>query len=503
MNESNKTLYKLTIYSNLIRTIIISVIGVVSVPLTLKYFGTEKYGVWSVINSFVVFLSMTNLGLNAAASILINKNSNYLSKITILKKSLNMIFVALPLTLIALALFNYIFPEWIKFINSPQAIEDEAKVATIIMIVFSILMLPFSLITSAINGFQKNYIENVFGVIGAVFSLLGILLVVYLKKDLIYLAFVISFTGLGLNIIKTIYFKYFIFKKLDIESQKEEEDNEETSYNVILVTGYRCMFGAIASMLVLNADNIVIAKFMGAEYVTPFSVTFKLYTIIFSLIYIFNSAIVPLIGRNITNRDYIKKLYDKTFLTITIIGGLFWVGTLAFGKTLIYLWVGKEGYAGMFVLLFLGAYSYVFSIVNLNYVIINTFNHIKGIVFVTWLEGGLNLVLSIILCKYYGLAGIAAGTFLGTFLSPFLLFPLVLKKRTENLIVQNNFFILKHFVISITPTIILAYFINQIEGRMLFVVFLTTMLCILYLGLSYLALSKENRDLKALFSREY
>jgi len=502
MDLNNKTLYKFTIYSNLLKTVIISLIGIFTVPLTLKYFGTEKYGVWSVINSLVVYLSMTNLGLNAATSILMNKNSNYFSKIQIFKKSLKIFFVVLPIILLFLGLFNYGYPQWITFINSPVAIENEAKVATIIMILFTIIMIPFSLVTSAINGFQKNYIDNFFSIFSSVFSFLSILLVIHLKKDLIYLSWVLSLTSLSLNIIKTVYFQFFIIKKIDIKSHSEEEHNSEMSYKVILVTGMRCMFGAIASMVVLNTDNIVIAKYMGVEFVTPFSITFRLYTIIFSLIYIFNSSIVPLIGKNILNNEYIKKLYDKTFLTIIIIGGLFWVGTLAFGKTLIYLWVGKEGYAGTAVLFFLGAYSYVFSIVNLNYIMINTFNHLKGVVFVTWLEGGLNLLLSIFFCKYYGLAGIALGTFLGTFLSPFFLFPLVLKKKTNNLIVQNNNFLYRHFVVSMIPSIILGYFINQIEGRTIYVVFLTIMLCLLFLGLSYLCLSKENKNIKSLFSRE-
>ncbi len=502
MSENNNTLYKLTIYSNLIKTVVVAVVGVISVPLTLKYFGTEKYGVWNVINSFIVFLNMTNLGLNAAASILINKNSNFLSKIEILKKSLNLICVLLPLILLILLVGNYFFQEWIEFIIAPSTLENEAKLSSIIMIVFCVVMLPFSLVTSALNGFQKNYIENFFGIISSVFSLLSILLIIYLRKDLIWLAFAVSLSSLALNVVKTLYFKFFILRKLDIESYTSESNNRDTSYKIIFDTGISCMFGAIASMVVLNTDNIVIAKFMGIEYVAPFSVTYRLYTIIFSLIYIFNSSIVPLIGRNINNKEYIKKIYDKTFFAVTILGGLFWIGTLAFGKTLIYLWVGKEGYAGMGVLLFLGAYSYVFSIVNLNYIMINTFNHLKGVVFVTWLEGGLNLVLSAFLCKYHGLAGIALGTFLGTLISPFFLFPLVLKKRTKNLVVQNNIFLLKHFVISMIPTIIGAYFINKIEGNILYVILLTTLLCILYLLLSNLCLSKENKQIKSLFSRE-
>jgi O-antigen/teichoic acid export membrane protein len=467
----------------------------------LKHFGTEKFGIWNLINSLVVYLSMTNLGLNAAASILINKNSNYFSKIKILKKSLKIIIIILPLILFFLVLFNYFSPQWINIFNSPKAIENEAKTATIIVILFSFLMIPFSLLTSAINGFQKNHIENYFVILGAIFSFLSILYVVYFGKDLIILAILVSVSNLCMNVFKLIYFQLFIIKKIELNPYPDVELNSDTSYKIISITGIRCLFGTLASTIVLNTDNIVIAKHMGVEFVTPYSITFRLYTIIFSLLYIFNSSIVPLIGRNIDNGEYIKKLYEKTFLTVTIIGGLLWIISLAIGKTLIYLWVGKDGYAGSSVLFFLGAYSYVFSIVNLNYTIINTFNYLKGVVYITWLEAILNLILSIFLCKYFGLTGIALGTFLGTFLSPFFLFPLIIKKRSKNLLLQNNKFLFKHFLVSILPAIFFGYYINQIEGQLLLVIFLSILLCLFFLGLSYLCLPKNTKNVKSLLSR--
>ena len=72
---SNTHLFKLTFYSGIAKTILTIIIGMLSVPFALNYFGIQKFGVWNVISSFVVYFSMTNLGLNAAATILINKNN--------------------------------------------------------------------------------------------------------------------------------------------------------------------------------------------------------------------------------------------------------------------------------------------------------------------------------------------------------------------------------------------------------------------------------------------
>lgn len=489
MNQlGNKKLYKLTLYSGVFKTALTIIIGIINVPYTLNYFGTEKYGVWNVITSFIVFLTMTNLGLNSAASILINKNSNFLIKLKILKRSARVLIIVMPVILLILFLINYYYPQWFKIVYSPKNIENEAKISAIIMIVFTLINLPFSLTSSAFNGFQKNYIENIFGIVTILLSTSCLFFVIQFKKNLIFFAYLSSLSLLALNIFKLIYLQFIIVKFKTTNDNIIDEYNHDTSYKHILITGYRCMLGALASMFVLNTDNIVIAKYIGINHVTSFSVTYKLYTTIFSIIFLLNSSIVPIIGKNIANKKYINYVYKNTLFLVVIFGGLFWVGTLSIGKSIIYLWVGERGYAGVYVLFFLGAYSYIFSIVNLNYVLINTLNLLKGVVYITLLEGILNLILSIFFGKLFGLSGIALGTFLGTFISPFIIFPILLKKRTNNLILQNNNFIKKHFLFSLTPTIIIAFFISVHNTSIAYDVLYTFILCLIYLFLSYVCL---------------
>lgn len=495
--EKNKKIYLLTLYSNLIKTIIISLIGIITVPIYLKYFGVEKYGIWSVINSIMIYLSMSNLGLNAAVSILMNKNSNYQVKLKIFMKSLKIMGIIIPLITIILYELNIFIPNWIDILNIKKNFINEMKLVTIIMILFILLNIPFSLISSALVGFQKNYIENLFCIINSIMNFIGILIIVKLKKNLIFLVTVIGFINLFINLIKIIYFKiYIINKERKDYTINITEKNNDISYRVILITGFRCLLGSIASMIVLNTDNIVISKVIGVRYVSSYSITFKLYTLIFTVIYIFNSSIIPLIGREIENDSFIRKTYLKTYYGITILGGLVWIGAVAILKIIIYLWTGKEGYAGEGVVFFLGAYSYIFAIVNLNYIMINSFNYIKGIAIITWLEGGTNLIISILLAKNYGLTGVAIGTFLGTFLFPFFLFPIVLKKRSNELIIQDNLFTIKHFFLAIAPSLLIALFINNYITNLIIRLIFTFLLCLNYLFLSYKYLPKEYKNIR-------
>src|SRR2546423_7450916 len=40
-----------------------SLTGIISVPLTVRYLGAERYGAWMTISSFLMFLNFTDFGL--------------------------------------------------------------------------------------------------------------------------------------------------------------------------------------------------------------------------------------------------------------------------------------------------------------------------------------------------------------------------------------------------------------------------------------------------------
>lgn len=500
--EDNKKIYFLTLYSSLIKIIITSSIGIITIPICLNYFGVEKYGIWSVINSLMIYLSMSNLGLSSAASILMNKNKEYQIKLNIFVKSLKIIIVVIPLIMIILYALNIFFPNWINIINIPKYFFYETKFTIIVMIIFILINIPFSLVASALIGFQKNYIDNLFCILNSILNFIGILIMVKLKKNLIFLAIIIGIVNLSINLLKTIYLKKNIINnKKIINNLNTNKKSNDMSYRVILITGFRCFLGSIASMVVLNTDNIVISKMIGVEAVSAYSITFKLYTLVFTVIYILNSSIIPLIGREIENNYFINNIYLKTYYGINILGGLIWIGAVSILKIVIYLWTGKEGYAGEGVVFFLGAYSYIFAIVNLNYIMINSFNYMKGIAIITWLEGATNLIISIFLSKYYGLVGIAIGTALGTFIFPFFLFPIILKNRSNKLIVQDNLFTARHFFLIISPSLLVALFINNYINILMVSIVATFLLCLVYLLLSYLCLPKEYKDIKILLKK--
>ena len=152
-----------------------------------------------------------------------------------------------------------------------------------------------------------------------------------------------------------------------------------------------------------------------------------------------------------------------------------------------------KGYAGLMTTVCIGGYSYLFSVVNLNNVMINTFNYIKGMVWIVWLEAIINIVLSIILLRHFGLGGVALGTLLGTMLGPSILFPIFLKKRSNGMIVMNVKHMSKHFIIIILPFLGLSFLIHFWITGLLMNISATAVALFLYSFFSYIILPGEAR----------
>jgi O-antigen/teichoic acid export membrane protein len=254
----------------------------------------------------------------------------------------------------------------------------------------------------------------------------------------------------------------------------KEEKFSETSYKNIIVTGFRFVSVAIAAAIVWNTDNFVVSHYLGIASVTPFSINFKLYLVLFSIIMSINSSLMPLMGKEIGhhNWDWINNTYKKFLVIMAMIGGLAWLGGALFYRDILHLWIGNAGNGGLLIIIAFGAYSYLLSMVNLNASMITSFNYTKGLAALGWIEAIIKLTASIVLVKYFGIAGAAIGMFLGSLLSVSWMAPLWLVKRSDNKIKYDMQFVVKHLFYVILPSVLLAvaiqFFIQSMYARFAF-----------------------------------
>ena len=90
---------------------------------------------------------------------------------------------------------------------------------------------------------------------------------------------------------------------------------------------------------------------------------------------------MPLLGKEYghNNIDWVSKIYSSFLVLMIFIGGATWIGSITFFRDVITLWTSSSNFAGLFVVIALGGYSYLLSMSVLNFGIVNTLNY-QGIV---------------------------------------------------------------------------------------------------------------------------
>lgn len=456
--------YLLNISTSVIANISVIVTGVIMVPAALNYWHEEMYGVWILITTFISYLSLSNFGLSSATTTLVSKTLSANHKIEILKKALTIMLGYLIIILCVLVLLSLADANWDFLLGKVnENTRTQAYSACTVMLYFFVFNLGFSLLSSALIGFQKAYIDNIFQAIVPVVNLIALLVVVETKGNLA--AFAI-YSGIANTLINLT--KLFVFLKLHrrwMQAGKFEvthaHENVENGYRDIVITGMRFFLMSIAVVLWWNTDNIVIANALGMEEVTRYSITFKLFAIAYSLMNIFGGALNPLFAKEyaLKNWEWINRTYLLATALLAFVGGGICIGGILLSNEIITLWAGESGYAGLVVVTILGVYSYFLSANNIDAGIINTCNYTKGIAWVYLASSLLKLVLSIVLVHSFNLAGVAIGTLVASALFTSWLFPLWIKKHSNGMIKTRAFYTFKNFIFLI-PFIAVSMFVT-------------------------------------------
>lgn len=494
---SNKSNYMFSFISGMGSVLFSILLNLLTIPISLAYWKEDRYGIWVLLTSILLYLGMTNLGLNTAAGVLMGKNPKIGDKMKILKRSF---IILLCSTVIILAVFlsiNMISKNWINIIGKiPNNLKEETYSACLILVIFYLLSLPFSLLTAVYTGFQKVYIDNIFNIALNIINFFVLLLVIFLKGSLIYYSALWGISLVVFNLAKYLFFHYSIYRKIPIEVYEEKKSiNSDTEYKTIFFTGIRFFSIGIASTIFWNTDILVISNFISLKAVAPYFITFKLFSVIYGVIFQVNGSIMPILAKEYgkSNINWINKIFSSFLILMAFLGGATWVGSILFFRDLITLWASSNSYAGLFVVISLGGYSYLMSMSVLNIGIVNTFNYKGFAPIVAWGEAIIKIIFSIWLGKIWGIAGVALGTFLGSLLSPTWVLPIMIKKHSQGTIFYDFTSIRKHFVFAILPCIIISILLQIYPINMLLRITYGVLIFIFYLWLSYIVIPLDYR----------
>ena len=418
-----KNIYIKNLVSGSMFKIVNILLNLISVPLLLKTFGKTNYGTYALIFSFLAYIQLVNFGIPRAISVNIVKIQEKEKKIAYIKKAFKILLVmSFIFFVISFILVRGIFLELTPTDGIFFLIEKEVK-----LVLYCVPLLTiFSVDRSLYFGFQKLYLFSISNLFQLIFKFLIVLITFWKKETLLFYLALYLFNEIFFKISRCLYFNYKVenfFKK-----------NATFDYKIyeIIKESFKFLISSISMLIILNTDNFVIGSFLDRESVTEFNLNFKVISILMSFVYVITGSLTPILMGKAGNNDFLwienknKEMQEKITVFSTFLG----IGTINLIDPFLVIWSQGLVSANLYVVIFFIGYLYMYGKNNILCDIMISIDRINEVSMIMFLEGIINLSISIFLIKKIGISGVAIGTFLGA-LSTNYLYSLRIKTKTE------------------------------------------------------------------------
>ncbi len=384
---------------------VVSVISALIVPrLILSTFGSSVNGLTASITQFLNYIALIEGGITGviAANLykpLVDKDwsklSSVLSTARAFYQKIGLIFVGYTIVL------GLVYPHVVDTgLDSLYVF-----VLTCVLSVGLLLQYMFSLtMTTLLNADKKGYVVSLLSIFVTIGNIGLIILVVKLYPDIILLKAV----GAALFVLKPIVFGVYIKKHYAIDWHAPTD-------NTLIKQRWNGFAINLAFFIHVSTDVTILTLMCDLKTVSVYTVYFLIVSKISVLIHSVASGIEPTIGQAYAKNDA-RELHEKLdlyeYITFFSVGILFSLMALLITPFVLIYTDGindadyNQPVFGSLIVLAEALYLLKYPHVTLSYVA----NKFKEITASAYVEVAINIVVSIVLIKPFGLVGLAIGT---------------------------------------------------------------------------------------------
>lgn len=380
------------------------------VPLTVPYLGKERYGVWMTLLSLVALLGITNLGMGNALITLIARTDaagdeqqagRYVSTAVVL-------FVAISLILGVVAVATFPIIPWASVFNVSQGpLSTDASRAAAVLVAVYLIGIPVGIVTQIRLGYQEGYANAVWDVAGSILTVAAVVIVVASGWSLPVLVAAAAAAPL---VSTACNFTILCRKRPALRPRLRNAVRSQA--RVLLRFGGLYFVLQLAVIVGYSSDNFVAAQVLGPEAVTQYALPSRLALAGISLIAIFIMPLWPAYAEGLERHDaeWVLRTFRRSLVASTTVATLGAALFVAFGGPIVRLWSRGEVNPGRLLLMGLGAWLVLGSAGNALAAFLNAAQIVRLQVICASLMAVTNIILSVILARSIGIAGLIWGT---------------------------------------------------------------------------------------------
>jgi O-antigen/teichoic acid export membrane protein len=494
------------IFSNVILSylavVITSLISFFSVPISVHYFGNEQFGLFSLTADIIAYLSLLNFGIPWAVSVIFAQINKPPIQRQLIIKSLVILIVLGISGLLIILLVNHFYANWLlHLIKMPKQLADLAKQFVLISVIFFLFRLPSSIFNQLLIFIHRVYLAKLVDISTSLLNLVTLLIVVHYNYNLVNYAVI---SGLGSLIISLLSVYLFITswigqtRKESITDVADVDQVIDISYRKIISSGYYYFVNAIGGLIMWNSSSLVIGHFLDLSSVAKYSILFKIFNILFMAITQIMNIVNPLLAQFYRDKEYNKlnKVFLFTTTVFPVVGGGIFILLFGLTKEIIVLWIHKQDlYAGTGTVFFVACYCYFLCSTIIPYFTLISLNMSRHLYKYTLYEALLNIILAVVMVRYFGIGGVALATLLAHIFTIFIFVPNCLSRLTDNLLNFDYIYVYKNFALIGVCALVICLLNVYLPVAMLTKILAMIILGILYLLASLVVMNNSQRQL--------
>lgn len=379
----------------------------VSIGITVRYLGSERYGMWSVASTFIVWFALSGAGLGHGLTAKVSAafgRGEHAAIRRFFSNALVIVTTSCGLMLVGFLLLAQFVPWATVFNVSTQPATDEAGPLVVLCVSTILLTLPLQLSISVLTGIQRTDVANLFTIITTIFGLAFLLVLVRLQATVLLLALALL---MPLPMASVLSMAWCFRKRVLRFSWRDISRNEMWS---LINLGLQFFFLQFLGIMVFEIGAMIIAQRFGAAEVTPYAVTYRMVMIIIAGGTVMLAPLWPAYGEAFARGEYtwMRRIYLRTLRVVIVFWGCSAVILIFFGKRIVRLWAGEHAVPDSLLLTTMVIYTLSHLLGMIVSFPLNGIAKLKSQLISTGIMAAIHLPLSLWLCGRLGPAGVAA-----------------------------------------------------------------------------------------------
>ena len=404
---------KRTAIVNALGYVLAIVVSFVQAPFLIHRLGEERYGIWTLIGTVTGYYGLLDFGTRAAVGLLVARARARGEDLEVAELTASAFWFLVGVGLVVMIIGSVVLWLFPNMFGIAPVWRDESRTALAITLVLVVLTLPLDVWAAIVNGARRG---DILTGTDTMVRLLTFALILTLFRRGARLDHLAAIQVVGKLIVWGI--TYFSARRLEPAWRLHPGFWRGSRLREIMRYSFQTFIINVAGTIVEKLDSVVIAVVLGARMVTFYYIgqSLVLYMVqgVSSITLAFTPFFADLHAKEDASRA--RHLYFAGTRLASIVAGVLAGGVIAFGSPFLVRWMGDWVTAGPWynrsdTVLFIVLAAMIPRLIHsASHQYIFGSNRQAFLSRITVIEAVANLVLSLLLSKPFGLAGVAIGT---------------------------------------------------------------------------------------------